>query len=356
MINEYQDRTMPSPDISKRPAQANDPLVGSLLSDRYEIISLLGEGDFGRVYKSRQTQINRTVAIKTLKRELLRGSFQSELFASNAGPIVQLSHPNIVAIYECGLTPAAEPYFAMDLLNGETLRQLIDAEAPLPPSRVAAIASQIADALAYAHETGVVHGDLKPVNAIISESESQNDVVKLVDFDIGKFVRRPEEDLDSQDPRANVLESAHYMSPERCKGEPMDARTDVYSLGCMMREMLVGHPPFGGDTVEGTIKAHINQTPQPFFAILENTPLACDLEYITIKALSKEPEDRYQSASEMLEDLNHAIKGEGVGADRQMAQKKRQPLSQAMWMQVILSVMLLSTLSGIVVLVTAVAR
>lgn len=347
---------MASPDISKRPASADDPLVGSLLFGRYEIISLLGEGDFGRVYKARQTHINRTVAIKTLKRELMRDSLPAESFIKKAEPIVQLSHPNIVAIYEAGLTEAKEPYFAMDLLNGETLRDLIDAEAPLPPARAANIAAQIADALACAHETGVLHGDLKPVNAIVSESETQTDVVKLVDFDIGKFVRRPEEDLDSSNPRANVLESAHYMSPERCKGEPMDGRTDIYSLGCIMREMLVGHPPFGGDTVEATIKAHINQQPQPFFAILENTPLACDLEYITLKALSKEPEDRYQMASEMLDDINRAIKGEGVGADRQMAQKKRKPLSQAMWMQVILSVMLLSTLAGIVVLVTAVAR
>lgn len=333
-----------------------DPLIGSLLSERYEIISLLGEGDFGRVYKARQTQINRTVAIKTLKKELLRDPVDGASFTRKSESIVSLSHPNIVAVYESGLTPQNEPYFAMDLLNGETLRELIDAESPLPASRVAAIAIQIADALSHAHETGVLHGDLKPVNAIVSESESQSDVVKLVDFDIGRFVRRPEEDLDSTNPRNNVLESSHYMSPERCRGEIMDARTDIYSLGCMLREMLVGHPPFGGDTVESTIKAQINEPAQPFFQLMENSPLACDLEYIALKCMKKAPEDRYQSAVDLMEDLDNAVRGVGVGADRQNALKRHKPLSQAMWMQVILSLMLLATLAGIVVLVTQMAR
>lgn len=333
-----------------------DPLIGSLLSERYEIISALGEGDFGRVYKARQTQINRTVAIKTLKKELLRDPLDGASFARKSESIVSLSHPNIVAVYESGLTPQNEPYFAMDLLNGETLRELIDAESPLPASRVAAIAIQIADALSHAHETGVLHGDLKPVNAIVSESESQSDVVKLVDFDIGRFVRRPEEDLHSSNPRSNVLESSHYMSPERCRGEIMDARTDIYSFGCMLREMLVGHPPFGGDTVESTIKAQINEPAQPFFQLIENSPLACDLEYIALKCMKKAPEDRYQSAVDLMEDLDSAVRGVGVGADRQNAVKRHKPLSQAMWMQVILSLMLLATLAGIVVLVTQMAR
>lgn len=335
----------------------SDPLLGSLLSNRYEIIALLGEGDFGRVYKARQTQINRTVAIKTLKTSLLRESFQSDLFAKESEPIVALSHPNIVAVYECGMTDGSEPYFAMDLLNGETLRELIDAEAPLPAARAAIIASQIADALASAHEAGVLHGDLKPVNAIVSESEVGTDVVKLVDFDIVKFVRRPEEDLDSPNPRSNVMESAHYMSPERCDGAPLDGRSDIYSLGCMLHEMLLGRPPFGGDTVESTIKAHTQQQPLPFFPLLsEDSAIACDLEHITLKCLEKEPEKRYQTAAELVADLNRAGKGEGVGADRKTALNARKPLSQAMWMQVILSVMLLSTLAGIVVLVTAVSR
>lgn len=334
-----------------------DPLIGSLLSERYEIISLLGEGDFGRVYKARQTQINRTVAIKTLKKELLRDPVEgTSCFTRKAESVVSLSHPNIVAVYESGLTPQDEPYFAMDLLNGETLRELIDAESPLPASRAAAIAIQIADALAHAHETGVLHGDLKPVNAIVSESESQADVVKLMDFDIGRFVRRPEEDLDSENPRTNVLESSHYMSPERCRGKILDARTDIYSLGCMLREMLVGHPPFGGDTVEVTINAQINEPAQPFFQLIENSPLACDLEYIALKCLKKAPEDRYQSATDLMEDLDNAIRGVGVGADRKNAARRHKPLSQAMWMQVILSLMLLATLAGIVVLVTQMAR
>lgn len=334
-----------------------DPLIGSLLSERYEIISLLGEGDFGRVYKARQTQVNRTVAIKTLKKELLRDSVDGTSFSRKAESIVSLSHPNIVAVYESGLTPQDEPYLAMDLLNGETLRELIDAESPLPASRAAAIAIQIADALSHAHETGVLHGDLKPVNAIVSESESQADVVKLVDFDIGRFVRRPEEDLDSSsNPRNNVLESSHYMSPERCQGKILDARTDIYSLGCMLREMLVGHPPFGGNTVETTISAQINEPAQPFFQLIENSPLACDLEYIALKCLKKAPEERYQSAADLMEDLDNALRGVSVGADRQSAARRHKPLSQAMWMQVILSLMLLSTLAGIVVLVTQMAR
>lgn len=346
---------MSTPETKQTPT-ASDPLVGSLLSGRYEITSLLGEGDFGRVYKARQTQINRTLAVKTLKPELMRDSFDAEAFVKSSEPILSLSHPNIVAVYETGMTPGAEPYFVMDLLNGETLSDLIHAESPLEPSRAAAIVIQIADALAHAHDAGVLHGDLKPSNAIVSESEAQNDLVKLVDFDIGKFVRRPEEDLSGQTLRNNLLDSSHYMSPERCRNEKLDPRSDVYSLGCVLREMLVGHPPFGGETPEATINSHINEPAEPFFHLLENTPLASELEFIALKALRKDPDFRYQSASAMLADLQSAVKGISVRGDQPQSLAHRKPLSQAVLMQVILSVVLLCTLAGVVVLVTHVAR
>lgn len=259
---------------------------------RYEILSTLGQGAMGVVYRATDPLLERTVAIKTISLELSKDEFEEfeRRFYREARSAGRLNHPNIVTIHDVGNNDDIA-YMAMEFLEGEELRDILDAGGLLSPDRIAAIASQVADGLAFAHEHGVVHRDIKPSNIMILK----NGVVKITDFGIALIPSS------SRTMAGMILGSPKYMSPEQVVGQEVDGRSDIFSLGVVLYEMLTGKPPFSGDNISAIMFRILNEMPTAPGTLRPELPEA--FNYIVAKALAKHPDERYQSAGEMAEDL-----------------------------------------------------
>lgn len=271
---------------------------------RYEVVSELGQGAMGVVYKSIDPLIDRTVAIKTINLNLSKeelADFEARFYreAQSAG---RLNHPNIVTIHDVGKTDAVA-YMAMEFLEGQELRGLLAAGRPLEVERAADMAAQVAEGLAYAHEHGVVHRDIKPANIMIV----RNGLVKITDFGIALMPSA------SRTLAGMVLGSPKYMSPEQVLGQTIDGRSDIFSLGVVLYEMLTGQSPFSGDNLNTIMYRILNETPVPPSLVNENVPEAFDT--IIAKALSKRPEDRYQNAKVMARDLREYLSAPQVASE-----------------------------------------
>ena len=259
---------------------------------RYEVVSELGQGAMGVVYKSIDPLIDRTVAIKTINLNLSKeelADFEARFYreAQSAG---RLNHPNIVTIHDVGKTDSVA-FMAMEFLEGQELRSLLASGRPMEVERAADMAAQVAEGLAYAHEHGVVHRDIKPANIMIV----RNGLVKITDFGIALMPSA------SRTLAGMVLGSPKYMSPEQVLGQTIDGRSDIFSLGVVLYEMLTGQSPFSGDNLNTIMYRILNETPVPPSLVNENVPEAFDA--IIAKALSKRPEDRYQTAKALAHDL-----------------------------------------------------
>jgi eukaryotic-like serine/threonine-protein kinase len=255
---------------------------------RYEVIETLARGGMGVVYKARDPLIDRVVAVKTLgfglspiEAEAFRKRFARE--AMSAG---RLNHPNIVTIHDMGESDDAS-YIAMEFLEGHSLREVLDSGVVLPPSRVAQIAVDVADGLAFAHRNDVVHCDIKPANIMVLA----NGGVKITDFGIARLP------TGSRTFAGNVLGSPRYISPEQILGRPVDARSDVFSLGAVLYEMLTGVAPFAGESIDEILYQVINDKPQAPSERNRSLPVAFDA--IVARAMAKDADDRYASASEL---------------------------------------------------------
>ena len=261
---------------------------------RYQIVSEVGKGAMGTVYKAIDPLIERTVAIKAINLDLSKEELASfeERFYREAKSAGQLSHPNIVTIYDIGETDNVA-YIAMEFLEGQSLRELLDSGAVLAIDRISRIAAQVAEGLAYAQKHGIVHRDIKPANIVITRSG----VVKITDFGIAHMPSA------SRTQAGMVLGSPKYMSPEQVVGKTVDGRSDVFSLGVMLYEMLTGQSPFAGDNISTIMYRILNETPLNPSIVNARIPLAFDT--IITKALAKRPEDRYQTAKEMARDLKN---------------------------------------------------
>lgn len=283
----------------------NDPLIEAQLG-AYRIQSLLGEGGMARVYKAFHERLQREVAIKIILPENARMTDFQRRFQQEAQLIAKLQHRNIVAVYDFGESQNMA-YLVMQYVAGGTLRdQLVDGQ-PLDPRRAALYALQMARALHHAHQYGIVHRDVKPLNMLISAT-NRNELL-LSDFGLAKlFSHSSETLLAAQQPQGKdtnqmlsavgeVTGTPRYMAPEQCLGEPVDARTDIYALGVVLFEMLTGRPLFQGETSFALLHQHA-YTPAP--SVHEMNPSVPDaLTQITARALAKKPEERYQSAKEM---------------------------------------------------------
>jgi eukaryotic-like serine/threonine-protein kinase len=259
---------------------------------RYELLEEIGRGAMGVVFRARDPLIDRIVAIKTINVGLSRveaEEFQKR-FDREARSAGRLNHPNIVTIYDVGKSGDVA-YFAMELLEGETLRDILDSGVVLPPSTIADIAAQIADGLASAHEAGVIHCDIKPANIVVLASG----LVKITDFGIAMLPTGSRSFIGS------VAGSPKYIAPERVVGRPVDARSDLFSLGAVLYEVLTGAPPFAGTALDEILHNVINLSPEPPSRRNRSLPAAFDA--IVARALAKHPDDRYQSALEMSADL-----------------------------------------------------
>ncbi len=273
-------------------------LVGKIIGNRYEILEEVGNGGMALVYKAKDHVLNRFVAVKILKDEFTTDSDFIKRFNSEAQSAAALSHANIVSIYDVGHEEENNLYYiVMELIKGKTLKEIIDKDGILSWKWSINIAIQIASALELAHKNGIIHRDIKPHNIIITE----DGVAKVTDFGIAKAVSNS-----TITAFGTTIGSVHYFSPEQAKGSLTDAKSDIYSLGVVMYEMLTGEVPFDADTPVSVALKHMQEEPTEAIKINKNIPTA--INDIVMKAMQKDPESRYQSATEMLADLSKALK------------------------------------------------
>jgi eukaryotic-like serine/threonine-protein kinase len=273
--------------------------------DRYEVIERAGSGGMAEVYRARDELLGREVAVKVLSRRLSTDRTFVERFRREAQSAANLNHPNVVSLYDYG-RDGGTYFIVMEYIDGKPLGDIIRTEGPLLPERAAEIASDVAAGLDRAHSAGLVHRDIKPSNIMINSSGQ----TKVTDFGIARAMTTEGEQTMTQ--TGMVIGTAAYLSPEQAQGDPVDARSDVYSLGCVLYEMVGGRPPFAGDTPLSIAYKHVRENATPPSAANPDVPTPLDA--IVMKALAKNPANRYQTAGEFRDDLQRFLSGQQVQA------------------------------------------
>ncbi|CAN2225955.1 SPS1 Serine/threonine protein kinase [Candidatus Nanopelagicaceae bacterium] len=276
-------------------------MMNSLLGARYLLGEMIGTGGMADVYIAQDQRLSREVAIKILRSDLAKDPLFVARFRKEAKAAAGLNHPAIVAVYDSGEEPA--PYIVMELVSGHTLRDLIHDGERLPLQRALEIAEGVLAGLEYSHARQIVHRDIKPANVMITDKGD----VKVMDFGIARAMDDLGATLTST---WNVVGTAQYLSPEQAVGEPADLRSDIYSAGCLLFELLSGQPPFTGETPVSIAYQHASSTAPLIRTIQPDLPEG--IETILAVALAKKPADRYQSAQEMLDDIARVRAGEKV--------------------------------------------
>jgi serine/threonine protein kinase/beta-lactam-binding protein with PASTA domain len=289
------------------------------LSDRYEVGEILGFGGMSEVHLARDLRLHRDVAIKVLRADLARDPSFYLRFRREAQNAAALNHPAIVAVYDTGEaeTPAGPlPYIVMEYVDGVTLRDIVHTDGPMPSKRAIEVIADACQALNFSHQHGTIHRDVKPANIMISKTGA----VKVMDFGIAKALA----DASSVTQTAAVIGTAQYLSPEQARGEKVDARSDVYSLGCVLYEMLTGEPPFTGDSPVAVAYQHVREDPIP--PSQRHSDITPELDAVVLKALAKNPDNRYQTAAEMRADLIRVHSGEAPEAPKVFTDAERTSL------------------------------
>jgi len=296
--------TTPAP---KKRKKRTDKLLGQLLAGKYEILKKIGEGGMGSVYIATQQSIDRKVAIKVLLGKLAEDTTAVARFEQEAKAISKMQHPNTVTIYDFGRTEGTDEdederlYIVMEYLKGRTLTQLLRAHKVLPAPRACKIIRQVCASLADAHATGIIHRDLKPDNIFLTEVGGDPDWVKVLDFGVAKLA--DSESAGNLTQTGMIFGTPKYMSPEQAEGRPIDYRADIYALGVVLYELLVGRPPFIADTPVGLLLKHISEPPAPFSKVRPDLQIDPRIEAITMRALDKRPDARQQMVSELAAEL-----------------------------------------------------
>jgi eukaryotic-like serine/threonine-protein kinase len=288
-----------------------------VLAGRYAIDSVLGHGGMAEVYLGTDRVLGRQIAVKVLGSQFAKdGSFVAR-FRREAQSAAALNHPNVVSVFDTGSDDGTH-FIVMEYVKGKTLSQIIREDGPLLPERAVEIAYAVAEALAFAHRNGIIHRDVKPGNIMLTPSGD----VKVMDFGIARASTS-----DSLTQTATVLGTATYFSPEQAQGEPVDARSDVYSLGCVLYEMLTAHPPFTGETSVAVAYKHVKEEPVPPSRINPDVPV--DLDAVVLKCLAKNPGNRYQSAGDLARDLDRFRRGVPVMATPLLSPDSTQVVERA---------------------------
>ena len=295
-----------------------------LLGGRYQVGELLGYGGMAEVHRGRDLRLGRDVAIKMLRTDLARDATFQMRFRREAQNAASLNHPAIVAVYDTGeeIAPTGEtlPFIVMEFVNGRTLKELLAAEGRLMPRRALEISADICAALEFSHRHGIIHRDIKPGNVMLT----QNGQVKVMDFGIARALASGATTMTQT---SAVIGTAQYLSPEQARGEAVDARSDVYAAGCVLFELVCGHPPFVGDSPVSVAYQHVREDPRAPSEI--NHDVTPPFDAIVLKALSKNPLNRYQSAGEMRADLLRAASGRPVMATPVMRDQETMPMGAA---------------------------
>ena len=279
-----------------------------LLGGRYQLGSLLGRGGMAEVRRARDLRLGRDVAVKQLRVDLATDSTFQARFRREAQSAAGLNHPNIVAVYDTGEEPdpttgVQVPYIVMELVDGHTLREILRTGRQIQPEKALEFAQGVLDALSYSHKAGIVHRDIKPANVMLTPSGQ----IKVMDFGIARAVADTSATMTQT---AAVIGTAQYLSPEQARGETVDSRSDIYSAGCLLYELLVGRPPFQGDSPVSVAYQHVREAPVPPSQL--DPMISPGMDAIVLKALAKDPADRYQTAAAMRADIGRLLAGQDV--------------------------------------------
>lgn len=278
--------------------------VGQIFEGRFEILSVLGQGGMGMVYRARHTHMDKIVAMKTLVQGAVYDDISFLRFEQEARTAASLEHPNIITIYDFGRTKQGLAYLVMEYINGPTLEDVIVEIDSLPLHRFMRIFGQACEGMQHAHKKGIIHRDLKPSNLMLYDAEDYTDKVKIVDFGLAKLAQ---DDTQKLTQSGMVMGSPLYMSPEQGRGDELDARSDIYSLGCVMYVALSGHVPLKGNNSMATIYKHISDVPPLMSAVAPHIQIPRRLEQLVMRTLEKDPANRPQSMAELQHEMNEAI-------------------------------------------------
>ncbi len=281
----------------------NDPWIGKTFADRYIVESVLGLGGMSVVYKAQHKLMNRIVAIKMLHNVLKQDITALERFKLEAQAASSLNHQNVITVYDFGVTADGEPFFVMDYLEGESLKDLLERKGRLPYDRALALFKQICDGLEAAHKRGIIHRDLKPANVVITKQDDGSELLRLVDFGIAKMMPQAGKADQHLTKTGEVFGSPIYMSPEQCLGKEIDARSDIYALGCLMYETLTGRVPFIGDSFLETMNKHVGENPKPLHEVVPDANIPPELENVISRCMAKKPDDRFATVGELRDTL-----------------------------------------------------
>jgi beta-lactam-binding protein with PASTA domain/tRNA A-37 threonylcarbamoyl transferase component Bud32 len=274
-----------------------------LLGGRYELDGVVGRGGMAEVYRARDLRLDRVVAVKTLREDLARDATFQARFRREAQSAASLNHPSIVAVYDTGednSSYSAVPFIVMEYVDGRTIRDLLRDDRRLLPERALEITDGILRALDYSHRNGIVHRDIKPGNVMLT----RHGEIKVMDFGIARAVADTQATMTQT---AQVIGTAQYLSPEQARGERVDARSDIYAVGCVLYELLTGRPPFTGDSPVAIAYQHVRENPVPPTRVDPELPAWAD--NIVLRAMAKDPAQRYQSAADMRGDIQRALSG-----------------------------------------------
>jgi serine/threonine protein kinase len=289
-----------------------DTTQPQLFDGRYELDGVVGRGGMAEVYRARDIRMDRIVAVKMLRIDLARDQMLQARFRREAVSAATLDHPAIVNVYDSGETMVGHTpvrYIVMEYVDGRTLRDLLRDDRRLLPERALEITDGVLRALGYSHLNGIVHRDIRPGNVMLTRTGD----VKVMDFGIARAVSDGDATM-TQTASAQIVGTAQYLSPEQARGERVDARSDLYSTGCLLYELLTGRPPFTGDSPVAIAYQHVRENPIPPSRVDPEIPQWADS--IVFKAMAKDSGDRYQSAGDMRDDIQRALQGMPVAAPK----------------------------------------
>ncbi len=291
-----------------RPKDTSEDSAPKFIGGKYRVVQLLGRGGMGAVYKVHHQALDKTFAAKVLHKDVMTDFKLLQRFDQEAKSVGALNHQNLIAVHDYGTSDDGTPYLIMDFLEGHSLDEELKSKGPLGEQRALHIFGLVCDALKHAHEKGIIHRDIKPSNIMLVKTEDGKESVKIVDFGIAK-----REFIDSKVTQTGeVFGTPLYMSPEQCLGKACDARSDIYSLGCVMYEALTGIAPFAAENAVQTIFNHINEKPEPLRKANPEAKLSVAVEQLVAACLEKDPTDRISSVDQVVINLRRIESGQNL--------------------------------------------